>query len=72
MADSLQRVTSQRSVIFGNGNNDAEFLGCLAHLLFMSSVKPDFHANSETIPGGYAFAVMLTALPKTADKWAAS
>ena len=43
VVDCLGKITTHRSVVFGVANNDGEFLACLAHLLFMLSVRPDIH-----------------------------
>uniref|UniRef100_A0A914V9C1 WD repeat and FYVE domain-containing protein 3 n=1 Tax=Plectus sambesii TaxID=2011161 RepID=A0A914V9C1_9BILA len=47
MMDSLNKVISNRAVIFCPANTDSEFFGCLAHLLFMLSVKPDCQASND-------------------------
>lgn len=40
--ESLNRVTSLRAIIFAPTHNDAQFFACLAHLLFMLTVKVDY------------------------------
>lgn len=33
--ECLQKVTTNRNLIFSSSNSDLEFFGCLCHLLFM-------------------------------------
>jgi len=38
--DALHKVHTHKSVVFANAAVDADFYVCLAHLLFMLTVRP--------------------------------